>query len=149
MKVYPLFIALFLTASLTIQCSNLPEGGIPEVVESAFKAKYPKAKNVSWEKDSHGYFEAKFEIRNQKYRADFSADGSWVETEANIKFKDLPEAVQDAVEREYDKDDIVEIEQVDSATKGIFYDVEIDEKGKKKIDIEYDALGRIIGTEGK
>lgn len=138
--------------SILIMCSFCTNAQISKSdkakMETNFKVKYPKAKKVSWGKDSNGNYEAKFEQNDEKYRADFSPTGNWIETENSIKYKHLPKAVQDAIERgEYEKDDIEEIEQVSHHQKGIFYDVEFDKKGSKKIDIEYNGLGEIIGTE--
>ena len=138
-------LVVFLISGFTFQCS-LFSGNVPKAVKAAFEAKYPDAKDVSWGIDSNGFFEAKFEINDKKYRADFLAGGEWVETESSIKFSDLPQAVKDAVKRDYDKDDIEEVEEVDHPKKGIFYDVELDGKGYKKVDIEYNALGEKIGT---
>jgi len=148
MKIYHLFFLSYLIVCLTTSCTNaqIAEADRPKL-EAAFKAKYPDVKEVSWEKDSNGNYEAQFEQNDEKYRADFSPIGNWIETENSIKFKHLPKSVQDAIEREYDKDDIEEIEQVNHYQKGIFYDVEFDAKGEKKFDIEYNALGKIIGKE--
>lgn len=148
MNLYKLSIFCCLLFCLSFSCTNAQiTDADKSKMEAAFKAQYPNAKDVSWEKDSNGNYEAQFEQNDEKYRADFSPTGSWIETENSIKFKHLPKAVQDAIEREYDKDDIEEIEQVHHFQKGIFYDVEYDEKGKKKFDIEYNALGKKIGRE--
>ncbi len=129
-------------------CAQVEEKAAQQsMLDHAFAKKYPQAKKVSWRIDSNGNHEAHFKENDKKYRADFSSDGNWIETEHNIKFKEMPKAVQDAVEREYDKDDIEEIELVHHPKKGIFYDVELDGKGFKKIDIEYNALGKKIGME--
>lgn len=149
MKLLPYLLLLAALMSFSF-CTDAQVSDAAKLkMETSFKAKYPNAKDVSWDKDSNGNYEAQFEQNDEKYRADFTPDGNWIETENSIKFKHLPKAVQDAIEREYDKDDIEEIEQVNHYQKGIFYDVEIDAKGSKKIDIEYNALGKIIGTEQK
>jgi len=148
MKIYQLFLFSCLIVCLATSCTNAQMADADKAkLESAFKAKYPNVKKVKWNKDSNGNQEAEFELNDEKYRADFTPTGNWIETENSIKYKHLPKAVQDAIEREYDKDDIEEIEQVNHYQKGIFYDVEFDPKGEKKFDIEYNALGKIIGRE--
>lgn len=150
MKILPYTILLSILFSMLSACTNAQVSDAARTkMETTFKAKYPDAKKVSWDKDSNGNYEAQFEQNDEKYRADFTPAGDWIETENSIKFKHLPEAVQEAVKREYDEDDIEEIEQVNHYQKGIFYDVEFDAKGSKKIDIEYNGLGKIIGTEQK
>lgn len=113
--------------------------------ETAFAAKYPSAKKVKWNVDSHGYHEAEFELDDEDYRADFDEDGNWRETEQSMKYGDLPEAVKKTIKEQYDKDDIEEVEMVDSATKGIFYDVELKDDGKKW-DVEISPDGKIIAV---
>ncbi|PHN05131.1 PepSY-like domain-containing protein [Flavilitoribacter nigricans] len=128
----------------TAQESN---NGIPEAVLRSFEQKYPKENSPEWEKDDHGNFEAHFKKDGEKYRADFTPAGQWIETENSIKYDDLPEAVQDAIKEQFDKDDITEIEQVEHSSKGWFYDVEFKQKGKNK-DVEYNPAGMIIGGSG-
>ena len=89
-------------------------------------------------------FEAHFKKNGEKCRADFTRNGKWIETEFNIDYDELPDAVQDAIKDKYDKDDITEIEAIDHHSKGIFYDVEFKRPGKN-LDVEYNALGQVIG----
>jgi len=141
-------LAIFFYCCVSLACTQTQVSEATKSTrEAAFKDKYPNAKSVKWGVDDHGNHEANFKQNDEKYRADFTPAGEWIETENSIKFKHLPQAVQDAIKQRYDKDDIVEIEAVNHFQKGIFYDVEIDEKGAKKMDIEYNALGKIIGTE--
>ena len=122
------------------------ESDAPAAVLTAFSAKYPDEDDPDFRLDDRGNWEAHFKQDGEKWRADFAPDGTWVETEASIKYKDLPKIVQDAIEEEYDEDDVEEIELVQHPTKGVFYDVEF-KYGGQKWDIEYDASGRVIGRE--
>ena len=88
-------------------------------------------------------YESNFKIDGIKYRADFNADGSWIETETSIDEDDLPKAIREAIERDYEDSEISEIEKVDHHSKGIFYDVEFKQKGKN-MDVEYKASGVVI-----
>ena len=115
--------------------------------KKAFAQKYPDEDSPQWGIDDHGNFEAHFKKSGEKYRSDFSStDGSWIETEASIKYDDLPEAVKEAIKSDYDKDDITEIESVEHHKKGFFYDVEFKQKGKNH-DVEFNPYGVIIGEE--
>ncbi len=115
--------------------------GTPAAVLAAFAAKYPNETSPEWQRDRNDSYEAHFKQDGEKLRADFTATGTWIETERSVKWDDLPEAVQDAIKAEYKKDDIVELEYTDNAERGKFYDVELDPKGEKKFDIEYRADG--------
>ncbi|WP_240642481.1 PepSY-like domain-containing protein [Nonlabens xiamenensis] len=113
---------------------------VPAVVLANFQKKYPGENDPDFKQDDHGYWEAHFKIDGERYRADYNADGSWVETENDIKYKNLPKAIQLAIEREFPDREISEVEHVMSASKGEFYDVEFKQKGKN-MDVEYRADG--------
>ncbi|MBV7268108.1 PepSY-like domain-containing protein [Winogradskyella luteola] len=128
---------------LVFACNKSIKAQAPEAVKTTFKAKYPGENDPDWHKDDQGYYEAHFKIDGVKYRADFNADGSWVETETSIDEDDLPEAIKKVIKEKFDDEEITEVEKVDSATKGLFYDVEFKRKGKNK-DVEFKANGKII-----
>ncbi len=123
------------------------EDDVPQVVVDAMNAKYAGVGDIDWKVDRNDSYEAQYELNDIKYRADFDPDGSWIETERSLDWEDLPDAVQDAIKEEYDKDDIVELEYTDNAEKGKFYDVEIDPKGEKKFDVEYRENGTRLSEE--
>ena len=114
-----------------------------EVAKAAFKKQYPEAEDVEWGKDDNDYYEASFKLAGKKYRADYSQQGEWIETESSIKFGDLPEAVKKTIRERYNKDDITEIEKVEHASRGLFYDVEFKRGGKNK-DVEIRENGEVI-----
>ena len=115
----------------------------PEVVILAFQEKYPGESDPDFQTDSHGYWEAHFKKKGEKYRADFNEDGSWIETENSIKVSELPEPILAIINTTYALYTISEVEHVMSAAKGEFYDVEFKQKGKNK-DIEFRKDGSII-----
>jgi len=121
-------------------CQNKAVSQAPKSVQEAFEAKYPGENDPDWEIDSNGNYESHFKKKGVKYRADFSPNGNWIETETSITKKQLPEAIKKAIKANYSSEDISEIEKVDSASKGEFYDVEFKRKGKN-MDVEYRASG--------
>ena len=122
-------------------CKTSNANNVPEIVIVNFNKKYPNQDNSAWELDSNGNFETHFKKDGVTYRADFSPEGLWIETETNIKKDALPEAIIKAINTNYAEEEISEIEKVDSAKKGIFYDVEFKNKGKNK-DVEFLANGK-------
>lgn len=119
---------------------------VPEAVQMTFQNKYPGENDPDWRKDDHGNWESHFKIDGEKYRADFNADGSWIETENSIKKENLPEAIKKKIEEEYSDRKITEVEHVHSAKEGEFYDVEFKQKGKN-MDVEFREDGTIIKIE--
>lgn len=140
----PLFIYLPLIFFFLLSCGG--EKGTPEAVQKAFSIKYPNEKSPKWGIDRNGNYEAQFKKKGEKYKADFTPEGQWIETENRIKKKNLPDAIKAVLERDYKEVKIVEVEHVMHYSKGEFYDVEIKKDGKK-MDIEFNTSGVIIGTE--
>jgi hypothetical protein len=135
---------LILCLLLTFACNAGVKAKAPEAVKKTFQSKYPGENDLDWHKDDHGYYEANFKIDGVKYRADFNEDGTWVETETSINKDDLPDAIKKVIKEKYDDEDITEVEKVESASKGLFYDVEFKRDGKNK-DVEFRTDGSIIG----
>lgn len=128
---------------LLVTCQPETKGQTPKAVEQAFKSKYPNESDPDWRIDKNGNFESHFKKDGEHYRADFSPNGDWIETESNIKKKELPKAILKVLDTDFEDVKIVEIEKVDHATKGIFYDVEIKVDDKKK-DLEFTKEGKRI-----
>jgi uncharacterized alpha/beta hydrolase family protein len=146
-KYFYLVVVLFIVTALGCQHSaekkKEKDSKTPEAVEQAFQKKYPGENDPDWELDSNGNYEAHFKKKGEKYRADFKPDGAWVETENSIKKKNLPEIIKNIIKKDYAEYEISEVEWVDHATKGIFYDVEFKQKGKNK-DVMFTEDGTVI-----
>ena len=145
MKKISILLALFLSAGI-LSCQEKSKKNdkseVPEAVRTAFQKKYPGEDDPDWKQDDHGYWESHFKIDGEKYRADYNADGSWVETENDIKTDNLPAKIKKVIEARYSEYEITEVEHVTSAKYGEFYDVEFKQKGKNK-----DVMFRKDGTE--
>lgn len=143
------YIAVVCILIITMSCNqkaesqNPKKGYAPEAVKITFQNKYPGENDPDWHIDAHGNYESRFRIDGVRHRADFSADGKWIETEVSIKKDELPKAVRKAIKKEYSHEKITEIERVDSAEKGLFFDVEFKRKGKNK-DVEFNSKGEIL-----
>lgn len=132
------FVWLFLSCGQVVTSQETPAA-----VQANFEKMYPGENDPDWHVDSHGFYEAHFKQKGIHYRADYNKDGSWVETETNIKKKDLPQAIRDVIKNQFPEYVIAEIEKVQSASKGLFYDVEFKRKGKNK-DVEFKEDGTIL-----
>ena len=124
-------------------CQNTITAQVPDAVQTTFENKYPGETDPDWHTDSNNNWEAHFKQKGEKYRADFSPNGQWIETESSIKTSELPKAIKTVIKEKYGSEDISEIEFVTSASKGTFYDVEFKQKGKN-MDIEFRVNGDII-----
>ncbi|WP_299149392.1 PepSY-like domain-containing protein [uncultured Dokdonia sp.] len=143
-KVLLLFgFILAVSCGQKVESQNSKKGYAPEAVKATFQAKYPGENDPDWHVDSNGNYESRFRIDGIRHRADFNPNGAWIETEVSIEKDELPKAVRKAIDKDYSHEKITEIERVQSAEKGLFYDVEFKRKGKNK-DVEFNEAGEKI-----
>jgi hypothetical protein len=116
---------------------------VPVAVMNAFKAKFPTAEKVKWSMENAKEYEAEFKVGKVEQSANFSENGTWLETEAEISKSQLPQAVIDAINKKYPNCKIEEVEQASSPENSLFYGVTIKFNGKK-FDIDLKATGEII-----
>ena len=135
---------LLLTVTLFLNCKQPTKSQeVPEAVSLNFMKMYPGENDPGWHTDAHGYYEANFKQGGIKYRADYHKNGDWIETETSIKKKELPKAIRKVIKERFAHLEITEVEKVQSASKGLFYDVEFKRKGKNK-DIEFREDGTVL-----
>ncbi|WP_010521498.1 hypothetical protein [Aquimarina agarivorans] len=82
---YPLSIFLFSAISYDV----LAQKKAPKAVKRTFKKMYPNENDPDWRVDKNDYYESHFKKKGIHYRADFLSDGTWIETENNIKKKNF------------------------------------------------------------
>jgi len=136
MKPLAIHLALMFVACLTAIA-------VPTGVQQAFDEKYPAIDAPVWASDRDGDWEAGFEKDGVFYRATFGRKGEWKETEHNVTFDQIPKPVRSAFELKYNGQIIREIEMVESAGGGIYYDIEL-EQGGKNLDVMFDPKGNEI-----
>ena len=115
---------------------------VPEAVQKAFTAKFADAKDVKWESEEEGEYEAEFTLNGKKMSADFAADGTWKETESKVNYSSLPSSVLDTLSARF-KDYKVENMTVEKTETpdGTFWEVEL-----KKDENETEVLFKEDGT---
>jgi len=130
-------------ATIFIACEEKVDA--PAKIKSSFEQKYPDTKVIEWEFDNEDkMWEAEFKMGKPELTAVFSENGDWVETEQEIKKKDLPQPVRATLQSEFAEYDIEETEFVETP-EGKFYEIEV-ELEKKDSEIEIELL---ISPDGK
>jgi len=137
--ILPILSIYFFLAS----CLANSQNEVPTEVKENFKKMYPNENDPDWHLDKNGNYESKFKKKGIHYRADYKPDGTWIETEQNIKKKELPKAILKRLKNDFDYEKIYEIEKVSNYKKGLFYDVELKIDGNKK-DIEFLEDGTVL-----
>jgi len=114
-----------------------------DVVVSAFNSKYPNAGKVEWETKS-GYKVADFYIDSKEAEAWFDIDGSWVMTETDLTFGELPTEVQESFNAgTYASWRVDDVDKLERSNTEVVYVVEV-EQGNQEFDLYYSADGILI-----
>ena len=112
-------------------------------LQEAFDTRYPNVSRVDWEQKGQ-FYEAEFVDNGYENKAWFTPDGAWVMTEYDLRFTQLPQAVQDAFKAgayaSWKVDDVDKIEKTDGS---VTYVIEV-ELGEKEYELTYLEDGTLI-----
>ena len=138
-----LFFLLILSGIVSLGHAQLRK--IPSEVTDALKAKYPSAEKVEW-KDKLTFFQADFINEGYSTSADFDSKGSWLETDKEIAFANLPTAVKDGFQKtkytsEWKTGTVIEIQKPSEALQ---YRIFIQKSGVQKKFLYFDKAGKLL-----
>jgi hypothetical protein len=119
---------------------------VPAAVKSAFQVKYPKAEKIEWGIEKPGEFEAEFILNKIESSAVFDSKGQFIESETEIKESELPQPVKAAISKDFAGYKPGEIAKATDAKGVITYEMDAS-KGKEKIEISFDANGKLLGKK--
>ena len=124
------------------QAQSISYKQVPAVVLNAFQQKFPKAKDVDWEK-RNSHYDVSFELgwKLTDHEVWIAQDGKILRHSEDIKSSDLPRPVREAIKTSYKG---FRIDDADRVTKNneITYRVEL-ERGNEEHSLEF----RPNGTE--
>jgi hypothetical protein len=115
----------------------------PAAVQAAFKAKFPTVQKVKWDLEHEGEWEAEFKSGGKEMSANFKADGTWLETETELKEADLPQAVKDAAAAQFPGSKAEEVNLVETPAQPAGYEVEL-ENGEITVEALFSADGTLL-----
>lgn len=118
---------------------------VPEKVKAAFTAKFPTARNVKWDRENATEWEAEFNLDGGEFSANFSNEGTWMETEREMKVEELPVAVKTTLDTDLVGYKVEEAEEVETPN-GVHYAVEV-EQGGTTYEVELNAQGQVVHKE--
>jgi uncharacterized membrane protein YkoI len=154
MKTYQTTLAVVTLAAFSSLASagekDVSAKQVPQAVHEAFQKAYPAAKSPKYSTeitDGKTTYEVEFKDHGKEFEATYSAEGTLIETEEEIKTTELPKAVVDAIEKAHPGAKLKEAEKVlktDGTVSG--YEVEI-KVGKKELELTVDPSGAIVKTE--
>ncbi len=112
----------------------------PAAVLKAFQLKFPTATSVKWDKENAHEYEASFIMNSEKYAANYTDKGEWLETESPLTFKLLPEPVQKAFAAAHKNEKAKLVSKIEQAKGVIKYEIEV-KKGAKTVEYFYTEDG--------
>lgn len=146
MKTIFLFTALAVILCIGQGCDNnddLPSPNGNEKVENTFKLMYPDATSAEWEKKGP-YWTVDFREDGKEKEAWFDEDGNWYQTETDLAFIELPEAVKTSFQSgDYGDWRVEDVDMFEYKDADTFYVLEV-EKGNQDYDLYYSSDGTMI-----
>ncbi len=115
----------------------------PEAAQNAFNKQFPNAKSVKWDKENATEFEAEFKMDGKSMSANYQEDGTWTETETDIKPADLPETVRHNIEADFNGYTMKESAQIEKPGQSGLFETEL-KKGDETLEILWNGNGEII-----
>lgn len=141
-------IILFAVLSILLASTSCDKEEVaPKQVADAFTKKFPTATDVEWEKENEKEWETEFKMNKTEYSANFLSDGTWQETEHEIKEKEVPQNIMASLKKAFPDYEIEEAE-ISETPKGIVYEFAI-EKGEMEMEVAIDTNGKVIKQEVK
>lgn len=137
--------AALLLASSCNKDSSKPEVTVPDVVLSAFKTEFPKAKDVEWSAEDAN-FEVDFEDGKTGRAVLYAADARVLERTEEIALSGLPASIPTYIAAHYSGYSLEEAEKSQTAEGAVSYEVEI-EKGESSKEVEFDGSGNYVGED--
>lgn len=114
-----------------------------DIVLRAFETKYPEASRIEWENKA-GYKVADFRLDSYETEAWFQSDGSWLLTETDIPYNNLPQAVKSSFETgNYASWRVDDVDKLDRPDVETVFVIEV-ESGNQEIDLYYSEDGTLI-----
>lgn len=123
-------IAAAIIFSLTACGQNAKD--VPVKVKTAFEQKFHGVQNVKWDKENATEWEAEFKINGVAMSVNYSADGTWLETETEIKIDQVPAKINDYITNTYPGWQTVGASKIETFKKGILYEADLKSGIKKK-----------------
>ncbi|MDB4291798.1 PepSY-like domain-containing protein [Maribacter sp.] len=117
----------------------------PQKVKEAFAKKFPAVKKVKWEKESDTEWEGEFKMKGMEFSANFLEDGTWKETEHEIKKKAIPANVKTTLDTEFSGYKIEEAE-LSETQEGSVYEFEL-EMGEEELEVVIDTNGKLVSKK--
>lgn len=112
-------------------------------LQATFDSRYPNASRVEWERNG-GFYEAEFVGNGYENKAWFTPDGTWVMTEYDLPFNQLPQAVLEAFAASaYASWRVDDVDMIEKSGMEMIYVIEV-ESGEQEYELTYLEDGTLL-----
>ena len=135
-------VLILIIAFSLISFSAFSQKNPPENVKKEFAKKYASAQSIKWDSEEKNEWEAEFNMDNKKMSACFDNSAKWIESETEISEKELPAAVVNTLNKDFQgyKKGLIEIFE-SSEIKG--FEITL-KKGESTLEVLFDNSGKVI-----
>jgi len=136
-----LILVLISILACTTLYAQKPGIKVPDAIAKVVKDKYPTATELEWQ-EKKGRYKAEFKVGKDDHKMWIEQDGAVAKHEYEIKKAELPQAINDAVAKEFSGYTIGDCEQSDEKGASTFKVELKSPQGKKKVD--FTSEGKVI-----
>ena len=140
MKSTIITVAVIVVSMNVATAQKVKESEVPKAVVTSFQTHFKGAKAEGWDKEKNGEYEAEFKMNKVEMSANFSADGTLMETETEIATNTLPKAATEYITKNYPGTKVEEAAKIVNSKGVTVYEAEV-KKGKEEIELIFDASG--------
>jgi len=120
---------------------------LPVTVKTAFEQKFPGTQKVKWGKETTNEWEAEFIFNGKAYSANYTSDGTWMETEYSVSGSEIPAVVKKTLENEFPGYKLLGSD-ISETPKGKVYEFDI-KTGNIKKEVALNTDGTLVKKEAK
>jgi hypothetical protein len=123
---------------------------LPKAVVKAAKKAFPEAQIVGAAKESEDgetIYEVMMKLDGKSIDLAIDDEGEIEEVEREIEFEDLPRAVIKAVRKKFPQGEIEKVEEVSDEDDMVVYELAIETKGGKTVEVVYSPNGKILESD--
>jgi hypothetical protein len=142
-----LAIAIMLCSYLITDAQTLRMDQVPKDAQHTFRTRYPAAQQESWERVAKDTYQVGFFNGKKRQTARYDAAGTWIETETEISFSQVPRGVSAAVAKQFAGYDVQQAALIEGPDhEEPTYEI-ILFKGKENYDVVFSAKGEVLKKE--
>ena len=150
MKTKKIMLICAVAASFAAMACDMYDDGIPsKTVRKEFKAMYPEAKDVEWEREGKNW-SVSFEIGKHPdevdYEALYDSNGGWIMTETDVLLVDVPVEIKNFLSSSQEYGNLPYADRDAEYYKtaaGDFYRIELNNNGRE-IEVDVTTSGKVL-----